>query len=151
MAQVHTVDPEQSRVQRRNTRQREVILSVIEGARGPLSINEILEGARAHLPRVGLATVYRTLNLLRDDDRIALVTLPGEEARFEPSRHGHHHHHFRCRDCARVFELETCPVSIPSGSLLPGGFLVEDHHLTIYGLCADCAGNSRSSISRSDA
>jgi Fur family ferric uptake transcriptional regulator len=139
VAQVHT---DHNTVQRRNTRQREVILSVIEGARGPLSIHEILEGARAHLPRVGLATVYRTLNLLRDDDRITLVTLPGAEPRFERSRHGHHHHHFRCRSCERVFELETCPVSIPAGSKLPGGFLVEDHHLTMYGLCADCASSA---------
>jgi Fur family transcriptional regulator, ferric uptake regulator len=145
VAQAHT---DHSTVQRRNTRQREVILGVIEAARGPLSIPEILQSARSHLPRVGLATVYRTLNLLRDDDRIALVTLPGEEPRFEPSRHGHHHHHFRCRVCERVFELETCPVSIPKGSLLPGGFLVEDHHLTMYGLCADCTVKTASSRSQ---
>ena len=129
----------------RNTRQREAILEVIQAAEGPLNVAAILERCRASVPRLGLATVYRTIGLLREAGSIIEVLLPGEEPHFEPAHRGHHHH-FCCRACNRVFELETCPVGIPAGSVLPGGFRVEDHHLTLYGLCASCVGSSTVSL-----
>ena len=129
----------------RNTRQREAILEVILAAEGPLTVAGIRERCRQSVPRLGLATVYRTIGLLRETGSIIEVLLPGEEPHFEPAHRGHHHH-FCCRACNRVFELETCPVGIPAGSVLPGGFRVEDHHLTLYGLCASCVANSDSSI-----
>ena len=89
-------------------------------------------------------TVYRTISLLREGGSIIEVLLPGEEPHFEPAHRGHHHH-FCCRACHRVFELETCPVGIPAGTVLQGGFQVEDHHLTLYGLCAACLGSSAGS------
>jgi Fur family transcriptional regulator, ferric uptake regulator len=124
----------------RNTRQREAILEVIQAAEGPLNVAAILERCRASVPRLGLATVYRTIGLLREAGSIIEVLLPGQEPHFEPAHRGHHHH-FCCRTCNRVFELETCPVGIPAGTVLPGGFQVEDHHLTLYGLCATCVAN----------
>ncbi len=123
---------------RRNTRQRETILEVIQNAKGPLGVTEILERARTEIPGLGLATVYRTLTLLKEGAQILEVNLPGEEARFEPGTRHHHHHHFVCQTCHKVFELETCPVGIPAGSVLPGGFRVADHHLTLYGFCPQC-------------
>lgn len=126
----------------RNTRQREAILEVILAAEGPLTVAGILERCRQSVPRLGLATVYRTIGLLRETGSIIEVLLPGEEPHFEPAHRGHHHH-FCCRACNRVFELETCPVGIPAGSVLPGGFRVEDHHLTLYGLCAACIGSGQ--------
>jgi Fur family transcriptional regulator, ferric uptake regulator len=129
----------------RHTRQREVILEVIRAAEGPLSVAGILERCRASVPRLGLATVYRTIGLLREAGSIIEVLLPGQEAHFEPAHRGHHHH-FCCRVCEKVFELETCPVGIPAGSVLPGGFRVEDHHLTLYGLCGTCVNAGSSPI-----
>ena len=122
---------------KRQTRQREAILETIRRAEGPLSVAEILERCRSSVPSLGLATVYRTIQLLRESGSITDVLLPGEEPRFEPGALGHHHH-FQCRGCAKVFELETCPVGLPTGTMLPGGFRVEDHHLTLYGLCPNC-------------
>jgi Fur family transcriptional regulator, ferric uptake regulator len=122
---------------RRNTRQRETILETLLSAEGPLRAADILERSRDALPGLGLATVYRTVALLRDDGRINEVLLPGDEPRFEPSR-SRHHHHFRCEACGRVFELDFCPVHLPSGTVLPNGFQVRDHHLTLYGLCDAC-------------
>ena len=123
---------------RRNTRQRETILEVIQHASGPLGVTEILERSRTQIPGLGLATVYRTLSLLKEAGQVLEVNLPGEESRFEPGERHHHHHHFVCQNCHKVFELETCPVGIPAGSVLPGGFRVRDHHLTLYGTCPNC-------------
>jgi Fur family ferric uptake transcriptional regulator len=122
----------------RATRQRSAILAAIERADGPLTPVEIHARARRESDRLGIATVYRTIKLLIDTGEIQTVVLPDGETRYE-SAHNGHHHHFHCRRCNRVFDLEGCPVSIPPGATLPGGFTVTDHELTIFGLCPQCA------------
>ena len=102
-----------------------------------MSVAEIHERARRGLPGLGIATVYRTIKVLREEGRISVVELPGEEPRYEPAGLGHHHH-FRCLSCEQTFDLEVCPVGIPNGTMLPGGYKVEDHSLTLYGRCSGC-------------
>lgn len=121
----------------RRTKQRQAILDSIESADGPLSVGEIHVRAGQGLPGLGIATVYRTVKALREEGTVVTVELPGEEARYEPVGRGHHHH-FRCVACEQTFDLAICPVGIPSGTTLPGGYTVEDHSLTLYGRCADC-------------
>ncbi|MCA9418695.1 MAG: transcriptional repressor, partial [Candidatus Omnitrophica bacterium] len=47
-----------------------------------------------------------------------------------------HHHHFVCRVCGRVFDIEGCPGQIEA--MTPKGFLVEDHEIFLYGRCEEC-------------
>lgn len=121
----------------RSTRQRDVISRVLHDAEGPLAVTEVLQRAHSDLPGLGIATVYRTLKLLHEQGRIHPVTLDGE-TRYEPSGKGHHHH-FSCTGCGRVFTLHSCPVALPSGTVYPGGFIVEAHEVTLYGRCPGCA------------
>lgn len=121
----------------RRTRQRDAILDKILSAKGPLSVGEIHERASRGISGLGVATVYRTIKALKEEGKISVVELPGEEPRYEPAGLGHHHH-FRCRTCEQTFDLEVCPVGIPRGTTLPGGFEVEDHSLTLYGRCSAC-------------
>ncbi|PNY80106.1 Fur family transcriptional regulator [Deinococcus koreensis] len=120
----------------RSTRQRDVIARVLEGAEGPLAVGDVLERAQATAPGVGIATVYRTLKLLCDQGRAHPVTLDGDTL-YEASGKGHHHH-FSCTRCGRVFTLHSCPVALPSGTVYPGGFVVETHEVTLYGRCPEC-------------
>lgn len=122
----------------RRTSQRRAILRALHDAHGPLTPREVHERARSDQVSLGLATVYRNLARLEEAGDIVAVHLPDDATRFEPSGRGHHHH-FRCRRCRRVFELDAdCPVTILEGLTLPGGFHVEDHALTLYGTCAAC-------------
>lgn len=121
----------------RNTKQRNAILKNIREAEGPLSVAEIHKRAGREIPGLGIATVYRAIKALREDGEIVVVELPGEEPRYEPVGRGHHHH-FRCLSCRQTFDLDMCPVGIPQGTTLPGGYVVEDHSLTLYGRCSDC-------------
>jgi len=125
----------------RNTRQREVILDVIDAAQGPLPVGRIHERARREVPSLGIATVYRTLKLLLAQERIVAVELPGEETHYEPAGRGHHHH-FRCLDCEVWFELTTCLVPHLDGTTLREGFTIEGHYLALYGRCSACAASS---------
>lgn len=136
---VHRNDPE-ARAGRlpgkRQTRQRNTIYNVIGASRGPLTVQEIHERARQNVSGLGIATVYRTLKLLQDRRMVQQVILPNGETRYERTGLGHHHH-FSCRVCDEVFDLETCPVDIPRDGFA-GGFVVESHDLTLYGICPEC-------------
>ncbi len=124
---------------KRLTPQRRAIVEVLGQARGPLTPQEITELAATKQPGIGLATVYRNLATLERSGQIRPVDLPGEPRHYEPTNRGHHHH-FKCRSCEVVYELPTeCPVQALEGATLPGGFHVEDHHLTFYGVCPTCA------------
>ena len=121
----------------RHTRQRQVIAQVLHQAEGPLSAPQLLTRAQGTLPGLGSATVYRTLKLLQEQGEAHAVHLDGEPL-YEASGRGHHHH-FSCTVCGRVFTLHACPVALPSGTVYPGGFVVEGHEVTLYGRCPACA------------
>lgn len=122
----------------RRTSQRRAILRALHDAEGPLTPQQVHDAARQDQSSLGLATVYRNLARLEESGAVIAVHLPDDATRYEPSGRGHHHH-FICRGCQGVFELEAdCPVSILEGVTLPGGFRVEDHALTLYGLCERC-------------
>jgi Fur family ferric uptake transcriptional regulator len=120
----------------RNTRQRTAIRDAIAAAGRPLLPQEVLETAQSQVPGLGIATVYRNLKALVDEGELQVVTLPGENPRFELVGHGHHHH-FQCRTCERVFDVHACPGDLQR--LAPAGFSVDGHDLTLYGRCRDCA------------
>jgi Fur family transcriptional regulator, ferric uptake regulator len=150
--------PSPVKLGQRRTRQREDIESLILNASGPLTIAEIHQGvqgvqggagakdakslkstkADSVKATTGIATVYRTVNLLLELQRIQSVILPNGETRYEAYMPGHHHHHFQCRSCQRVLDLDLCPVGLPKGTTIPGGYYVESHELTLFGLCPKC-------------
>jgi len=127
-----------SRLGERNTRQRETIVEVIHEAEGPLTVPEIFERAQERVPGLGIATVYRTVKLLSESRQVQVVILPSGETRYESAQLGHHHH-FHCRVCETVYDMETCLVRVPESRRVDRGFIVESHELTCYGVCRNCA------------
>ncbi len=120
----------------RRTKQKEAIVSVLKKNHQPLTIEEIHRLAVKEVPSLGIATVYRTLKSLLEDQKIKVVELPGQPLHYEEAHKGHHHH-FCCHTCHGIFELEKCPGNIHQ--LAPKGFEVTDHEIILYGACADCA------------
>lgn len=109
--------------------------AALEASGVPLRAQEIHRHAALAVPGIGLATVYRTLRVLQEAGEVAVVALPGDTPRYELA-HLHHHHHFRCRACGGVFEVEGCPGDL--AALAPAGFAVDDHEVVLYGRCARC-------------
>jgi len=120
----------------RRTVQRAALRRAFESAARPLSPGEALAAAQAEVPRLGLATVYRNIRSLLDEGWLAEVPLPGAPNRYEVAGK-HHHHHFRCRVCDRVFEVEACPPDL--SRMVPRGFRLDSHDITLVGICAACA------------
>ncbi|NUQ00161.1 MAG: transcriptional repressor [Armatimonadetes bacterium] len=123
----------------RKTRQRDAIRRAFGGTERPLSPQEVLDAAQEEVAGLSIATVYRTLKTLLDEAWLVLVELPGEPPRYERAGK-HHHHHFRCRGCGRVYEIHGCPGNL--ASLLPAGFQLEQHDILLYGRCAECVAAS---------
>ncbi len=122
---------------KRQTRQREVVFDVIRASSGPLTVPEIHAQAKKKIKGMGIATIYRTIKLLLEKQLIQPVTLPSGDTRYESAALGHHHH-FQCNTCGKVIDIDHCPITIPTGSKLPGGYMLLDHEITLFGLCPKC-------------
>lgn len=119
----------------RNTKQRAAILEALKTIGRPLLPQEILSAAQVAVPKMSLATVYRNLKAMAEDGELQAVNLPGDVTRYE--LHKHHHHHFHCNQCLRVYDIHACPGDL--SKLMPRGYQLEQHALTLYGKCADCS------------
>ncbi len=103
-----------------------------------LSAQEIFDGVRVERP-VGIASIYRTLDLLVELRLVQKVDLGRGTARYERAAGHDHHHHVVCRDCGK-FEpfsderLETAMDAL-AGTL---GYELEAHDVVLRGACADC-------------
>ncbi len=120
----------------RNTRQRAIIREVLEAANRPLGAQEVLIEAQLRMEGLGIATVYRTIKGLIEEGWLVPVELPGEPPRYELAGKGHHHH-FHCKDCGKMFELEGCVENLKN--LIPKGFKITGHEVLLYGACSQCA------------
>jgi Fur family transcriptional regulator, ferric uptake regulator len=120
----------------RETKQRRAIRRTLEDAGHPLSPKEVLEAARTHVEGMGIATVYRNLKNFQAEGWIVPVELPGEPPRYEIAGK-QHHHHFHCRSCDKVYEVDGCPGNLRD--VTPNGFQLESHEFVLYGLCEACA------------
>jgi Fur family transcriptional regulator, ferric uptake regulator len=114
----------------RLTPQRRAILDAIERTPGTFTVAEL----QATLGGVGTATVYRTLELLRESGSLRRL---GEAAYVRC--HPGHHHHLVCVSCGGVEETELC--AAPSSRELKKryGFAAEWHEFDVYGTCKRCA------------
>lgn len=133
---VDTERAETERVATRDTRQRRAIRAAFLGTDRPLDPNEVLTLAAGDHSGLGIATVYRNIKMLLEEGWLTAVELPGEVTHYELAGKAHHHH-FRCRSCGKVFELNACLPDVQS--LAPEGFQVDGHDLLLYGACRDCA------------
>lgn len=120
----------------RKTNQRTAIREAFRAAARPLGPQEVLDAAQDEVPSLGIATVYRNIKALIEEGWLQTVDLPGEAARYELADIGHHHH-FHCKSCGKVFDIEGCPGKLQA--MLPEGFELDDHEIVLYGRCADCS------------
>ena len=119
----------------RRTDQKAAIRQVIEDAERPLTAQEICDLAQGDVPGLGIATVYRNVKALVENDLAHAVELPGEPARYERTDIGHHHH-FQCDGCGKVFDVHGCPGGVKA--MLPEGFELRHHEILMYGRCDTC-------------
>ena len=122
----------------RNTRQRSAVSSVLAEVEGFHSAQDLHAMLRDRGERVGLTTVYRTLQGLADAGEIDVMRPPGGEHLYRRCSQGHHHH-LVCRSCGRTVEVEGPAVESWADKVAAQhGYQDVSHTLEIFGTCANC-------------
>ncbi|MER7444672.1 Fur family transcriptional regulator [Micromonospora avicenniae] len=124
----------------RNTRQRSAVSALLAEVEGFHSAQDLHAMLRTRGERVGLTTVYRTLQGLADAGEIDVMRPPGGEHLYRRCSEGHHHH-LVCRACGRTVEVEGPAVeSWAERVAAQHGYADVSHTMEIFGTCRGCAG-----------
>jgi Fur family ferric uptake transcriptional regulator len=124
------------------TPQRQMILEAfLNHQEQHLSAEDVHLIVKPLAPDIGVATVYRTLELLSDLKLLQKMDFGDGRSRYEIHKEDepHRHHHLICLSCGKVREfdddlLETLELAIAQKS----NFTIVDHELKFYGYCQDC-------------
>ncbi|GMB02090.1 Fur family transcriptional regulator [Pelosinus sp. IPA-1] len=124
------------------TPQRKIILEAfVDHQDEHLSAEDVHTIVRQHSSEIGLATVYRTLELFSELEVLQKMDFGDGRSRYEINEKTtpHHHHHLICLTCNKVKEfeddlLETLETVISRKS----NFLIVDHQVKFYGYCQEC-------------
>jgi Fur family ferric uptake transcriptional regulator len=105
-----------------------------------LSAQEIFDALRAEGRPVGIASVYRVLDLLLERKLVARLDVGGGVARYEPALpDDDHHHHLVCDDCGKVEAFSDEPLEHALRQLgRRVGYDVEAHDVVLRGSCEAC-------------
>ena len=124
----------------RNTRQRSAVGALLGEVAGFHSAQELHAMLCARGERVGLTTVYRTLQGLAEAGEVDVMRPPGGEHRYRRCSEGHHHH-LVCRSCGRTVEVAGPAVESWADRVAgQHGYVDVSHTLEIFGRCPACAG-----------
>jgi Fur family ferric uptake transcriptional regulator len=104
------------------------------------SAQEIFDGLRDQGRAVGIASVYRVLDLLVSLGLVQRLELGAGVARYEPAMPGgEHHHHVVCVDCGEVRPFEDAALERALHAAETGAdFEVDGHDVVLWGRCEDC-------------
>lgn len=128
----------------KTTRQRNTIVSVFFRLRGHISVEELLREVKRVNPRIGYATVYRTLHLLTESGLVEERRFGDGLARYEGRSEVEHHDHMICLQCGQIFEFYNPHLEALQEKLATEHkFRIFRHRLELYGSCEDADGCQR--------
>jgi Fur family ferric uptake transcriptional regulator len=123
---------------------RTAVIELLGGQQCCLTAQEIFDRLRGEGRRVGIASVYRSLDQLTRDGFVQRIDVGAGIARFEPLHaDGEHHHHLVCDDCGKVEafadeQLETALRRVEGKT----GYSVAAHDVVLRGACRECTGET---------
>ncbi len=120
------------------TRARLAVLQVLAATSAHLKVAEVHRRARQIDGRVGLASVYRTMELLARLRLVKDVHVEHRHRHYARIR-GHHGHHLVCNGCGLVVEFSDCQLERLTRALARRTkFRIEGHCMEFFGQCRDC-------------
>nr|WP_302596023.1 Fur family transcriptional regulator [uncultured Cellulosilyticum sp.] len=120
------------------TKQRKIIMEILEGAEQPLTADEIYDKVEDK-DTINYSTVYRTLGTLSEKGAVTKAGEPGGKTYYQLKRHNHAHE-LECVECHKHITIEQCPLEAFSRMLSKEtGFVITEHNLQIKGICPECA------------
>ncbi len=128
------------------THQRKAILEkIIENKGKHLTTEEVFETVKINFPEIGLATVYRTLQLFVEIGIVSTLNLDDGIVRYELKdiNDEHQHHHLVCTKCGSLYEVEMDLLEDLEKNISEKyNFTIVNHSLKFYGICNKCKNDS---------
>ena len=121
----------------RMTKQKKVILDILRGTNIHPSADWVYEQAKRLVPDISLGTIYRNLNVLRDNGDIRELNYGSTYSRYDGK--ADNHYHFFCEKCSKLLNV-AIPVYEGLDKMVQDttGFVVNYHRMEFYGLCENC-------------
>lgn len=129
-------------IQRKSLRSSEKRLTILEAfleADRHLTAEELYAVVRKKDPSIGIATIYRTLQLFTECGISGELSLGDTVTRYYPTGGKKHHDHLICLRCGKVVNILSSGIEKTQERLArKNGFLLESHRLDLFGVCGDC-------------
>jgi len=124
----------------KRSKQRDLIAEVFFNTTEHLRVDDLLDRVRAEDPKIGQATVYRTLKLLEKAGLAEAHQFGDGHTRYEPAQGAEEHHdHLICSSCGLIVEFMDPRIEeLQHKVAKKHGFVVDDHKMELYGICGDC-------------
>ncbi len=121
----------------RLTTQRQIILEELAKVKTHPTASELYDMVRKRLPRIGLGTVYRNLELMADSGIILKIEVGGTQKRFDATTENHYH--IRCAKCGKVDDMDL-PVfkDLVTHAAAATSYHILGHHVEFSGICIEC-------------
>ena len=121
----------------RLTTQRQIILEELSKVKTHPTASELYDMVRKRLPRIGLGTVYRNLELMAESGMILKIEVGGTQKRFDATTD--EHYHIRCSVCGKVDDIDVPVVrELVAQAKESSAYLIQGHHVEFTGICRDC-------------
>lgn len=117
------------------TPQRLAILECLKGNKQHPSAEDIYRSVSQKFPTMSFATVYNTLEALRQRGRLLALTIDPDKKRFDPVTRPHHH--LLCLTCGRIADIHADFQLLVTDSQ-KDGFTITGNHIEFYGYCLEC-------------
>lgn len=134
-------------MQLRMTNQREIILRELKKSKRHLSADELYGVVKKIMPRISLATVYRTLEILSETGVIRKLEISGRQKRFDCDVSDHDH--IYCAVCHKVDNLNIKRKSVDFEQLsVEAGYSITGYRVEVIGICPECRKKEKSKEKR---
>jgi Fur family peroxide stress response transcriptional regulator len=122
----------------RLTPQRLTILSILASSEEHPTVDEIYTEVRKKFPTTSIATVYKTIAMLKELNEVLELGFPDGSNRYDGNK-PYPHPHAICLNCKKILDPEISSVDTLSEEMKQKtGFFVSSHRLDFFGLCLEC-------------
>ena len=119
---------------RRNTNQKQIVYESLKFL-GHATMDELINYINENYENISLATIYRNLGIMLEDEQIKKVKLDNCEV-YETVKGKHYH--FVCKHCGKIIDVSPNEINTFDNNSYIGNNRIEDCEITYYGTCKNC-------------
>jgi Fur family peroxide stress response transcriptional regulator len=122
----------------RITPQRLAVLKVLAASDGHPSVERIYEMVRAQFPTTSIATIYKTVALLKQENEVLEISFPDGSNRYDGHK-PYPHPHLICTRCKKIIDPDLSSLEDLAKEVTEEtGFRITTHRVDFFGFCREC-------------